>query len=201
LLGINLVSIGHSYANVQVSAQSSSFAGGLVGGSDGSIDQSFSTGAVSASDNSMAGGLVGENLCGAITNSYSVGSVTVGDNSAAAGPAGDTADNLGEMLVGSIMTSYPTGTVIVGSNGTAGGFVGEDLTATQNISPSYWDLDTSGISDPAKGAGNIANDPGITGLTDAQLKSGLPAGFDKAIWTEKANINGGYPYLIDNSPP
>ena len=32
----------------------------------------------------------------------------------------------------------------------------------------------SALSDPAHGAGNVQNDPGITGLTDAQLKSALP---------------------------
>jgi hypothetical protein len=201
LIGGNNSTIKHSSANVQVSAGSDSFAGGLVGGSDGLIDQSFSTGAVSASDNSMAGGLVGENLGGAITNSYSIGSVTAGDNSAAGGLSGDNADNPGEMLVGRIMTSYSTGTVTVGSNGTAGGFVGEDLTATRNISSSYWDMDASGIGNPSQGAGNIANDPGITGLSDTQLKSGLPAGFDKSIWKEKSAINGGNPYLIANPPP
>src|SRR5947199_10854886 len=30
----------------------------------------------------------------------------------------------------------------------------------------YWDMDTSGITDPSKGAGNIANDPGIAGVTE-----------------------------------
>jgi hypothetical protein len=58
----------------------------------------------------------------------------------------------------------------------------------------------SGISDPSHGAGNVQNDPGITGLTDTQLKSGLPAGFDKKVWAQKANVNSGYPYLVDPSP-
>ena len=42
--------------------------------------------------------------------------------------------------------------------------------------------------------------PGITGLTTAQLQSGLPAGFDPSIWAESPNINGGLPYLITNPP-
>jgi hypothetical protein len=62
-------------------------------------------------------------------------------------------------------------------------------------------LDTSGISNVAQGAGNIADDPGITGLSDAQLKSGLPIGFDKKVWKEKATLGNGYPTLIDNPPP
>ena len=39
-----------------------------------------------------------------------------------------------------------------------------------------------------------------TGLTDAALKSALPAGFDPAIWGQSATINNGYPYLLDNPP-
>jgi hypothetical protein len=32
------------------------------------------------------------------------------------------------------------------------------------------------------------------------LQSGLPAGFDPAIWAESANMNGGLPYLLANPP-
>ena len=74
------------------------------------------------------------------------------------------------------------------------------ISPAPGISYAYWDLDTSGVSDPHRGAGNIADDPGITGLTDAQLKSGLPAGFDPTIWAQKSNINNGYPYLRANPP-
>ena len=91
------------------------------------------------------------------------------------------------------------GAVSGGSNATVGGLIGQDASDAQNTSD-YWDLDTSGISNPAQGAGNIANDPGITGLTTQQFQSSLPAGFDKNVWKEKASINGGYPYLIDNPP-
>jgi len=61
----------------------------------------------------------------------------------------------------------------------------------------YWDLDTSGTSQGC-GAGNCA---GIAGLTDSQLKSALPDGFDPAIWGQSASINNGYPYLLANPPP
>ena len=80
----------------------------------------------------------------------------------------------------------------------AGGLVGEDNSGT--FADAYWDLDTSGISDPSKGAGNIANDPGMLGLTDAQLRTGLPPGFDPAIWGQKKKVNNGYPYLLANPP-
>jgi hypothetical protein len=47
----------------------------------------------------------------------------------------------------------------------------------------------------------VQDDPGITGLTDAQLKSGLPPGFDLTIWAQKSKVNNGYPYLINSPPP
>jgi len=41
----------------------------------------------------------------------------------------------------------------------------------------------------------------VTGLTTAQLKSGLPPGFDPHVWAEDKRINHGLPYLIANPPP
>jgi hypothetical protein len=82
----------------------------------------------------------------------------------------------------------------------AGGFVGYDNGSSGDLSSDYWDTTTTGITSSSQGAGNIANDPGITGLTTQQLQSGLPAGFDPKIWAEKANINDGLPYIIANPP-
>lgn len=81
-----------------------------------------------------------------------------------------------------------------------GGHTGDDQASPGSITASYWDLD-KGVNDPSKGAGNIKNDPGITGLSDAQLKSGLPAGFYPTIWKQSAKLNNGYPYLVANPPP
>ena len=81
-----------------------------------------------------------------------------------------------------------------------GGFVGDDTGSAAPTADNYWDLSTSGISDPSKGAGDSANDPGITGLTTAQLQSGLPAGFDPTVWCESAGINNGLPYLLALPP-
>jgi hypothetical protein len=77
--------------------------------------------------------------------------------------------------------------------------VGRDL-KSGDLSSTYWDLDTSGVSDPGQGAGNVPNDAGITGLTDTQLKSGLPDGFDPKVWGSNPKINNGYPYLFANPP-
>ncbi len=92
--------------------------------------------------------------------------------------------------------SYSTGAP---SGGAIGGLVGLD-DSNGGISNDYWDTSTSGVTNLSQGAGNIANDPGITGETTAQLQAGLPAGFDPTVWAENANINGGLPYLIANPP-
>jgi hypothetical protein len=82
-----------------------------------------------------------------------------------------------------------------------GGLMGGGGPPPNGIASAYWDLDTSGVSDPSQGAGDVPNDPGIAGLSDAQLKSGLPAGFDPTVWGQSPGINNGYPYLIANPPP
>jgi hypothetical protein len=81
-----------------------------------------------------------------------------------------------------------------------GGLIGLDQSPSGSLSDTYWDTDTSGITNPDQGAGSPLNDPGITGLTTEQLQSGLPAGFDPSIWGENANINNGLPYLLANPP-
>lgn len=160
--------------------------GGLVGSDGGdTISQSYATGSVTG--NGPVGGFVGGDA-GVITNAYATGSVT---GPSAGGFLGESAGN-----PITISNAYSIGAV----SGTSqqGGFAGEDI--PEAIASSYWDLDTSGISDPADGAGNPPNDPGITGLSDSQLKSGLPSGFDPAIWGQSPAINNGYPYLLANPP-
>ena len=145
--------------------------------------------------NGAVGGLVA-GACGcegnaAISNSYATGSVRGKSGSQTGGIIGFTQENI------AISATYSTGAV--NGNGAAykGGFIGFDG-QLGDIATGYWDLDTSGISDPANGAGNVKNDLGLTGLTDTQLKSGLPAGFDPKIWGSNPNINNGYPYLLAN---
>ncbi|MFL6689080.1 MAG: hypothetical protein ACJ8IR_02675 [Alphaproteobacteria bacterium] len=162
--------------------------GGLVGWNGGTISQSFATGGIS-NGGSNAGGLVSFNE-GQVRDSYSIGSVDKNRTD-------DHTGGLVEETHGSISTSYSTG-FVGGYPGSEGGLIGWD--AVSNNTDTYWDLDTSNVSDPARGAGNIDNDPGITGLTDVQLKSGLPAGFDPKVWAQSPNINNGYPYLLANPP-
>src|SRR5437016_13153166 len=90
---------------------------------------------------------------------------------------------------GTVQRSYST-TAVTGAT-FIGGLVGGDFSTSGSIADTYWDTDTSGITNPSQGAGNIANDPGITGLTTLHFQSGLPTGLDPKIWAEKSTINNG----------
>jgi len=168
--------------------------GGLVGTAFvATIDSSFATGQVNARRD--VGGLVGAadgNVT--IANSYSTATVN---------RAGGGVDTLGG-LVGtfkngvSISTSWSSGQVADKKREVRGGLVGSISSAT--VTAGYWDLDASGVGDPSQGAGNLANAPGITGLTTTQFQSGLPSGFDPSVWGQSLSINGGYPYLLANPP-
>ncbi|HEX4862378.1 MAG TPA: hypothetical protein VFV07_14170 [Rhizomicrobium sp.] len=163
------------------------FAGGIVGANLlGTITNSFATGPVAGIALSTVGGAVGNNT-GTISYVYALGSVAGNNSSMAGGLVGSN--------VGSITQSYAAGQVTAGSLATIGGFVGTDLTILPGISSSYWDTTTSGISS-THGAGNKTNDAGITGLTDAQLKSGMPSGFSNQFWNQNGSTNGSLPYLI-----
>jgi hypothetical protein len=186
-----------SYASGEVTAGSSrksGEAGGLGGTNGGEIDQSFSTGAVQDSllpNNEHShyytsnGGLVGMQDDGSTTNSYAAGAVTVNYRGRAGGLVGSGG--------GAISTSYALGRVSAPLSGKAWGFIGKDYSTTTD---DYWDTDSSGVS-----VGCPRECTGVTGLTDAQLKSALPAGFDPKIWGQKKSINNGYPYLLANPPP
>ena len=198
LLGTNGGMVSDSSANIAVSGNTETLSGGLVGhnlsldGYPAIVQDSYASGTVSGG--SAIGGLIGKMEGGNVSNSYSSATVTGSEGASAGGLIGAFAPGYSAPR---LSASYSTG--IVSEGAFVGGLIGQDLVGS-GIADSYWDMDTSGISDPARGAGNVANDPGITGLTTQQLKSGLPAGFSPSIWKEKAKINNGYPYLLDNSP-
>jgi hypothetical protein len=99
---------------------------------------------------------------------------------------------------GTIETSYATGAVTAAP--LDGGLIGDFEDGGDPNTDAYWDTDKSGVTNLAQGTGNVANAPGITGLSTVQLQSGLPGGFSSAVWGENAGINGGLPYLIANPP-
>jgi hypothetical protein len=194
------VAVGNAEKNLYPDMVAS--AGGLIGLNAGLIDESYATGSVtggagmrSPSNHVWVGGLVGTadwngETRSTITHSYARGAVSAGDQDYVGGFVGGGPLNV-------IIQCYSTGLVSVAA-GTSevGGFIGRDTFNGYANAFDYWDQDTSGISDPSRGAGDIPNDPGITGLTTAQLQSGLPAGFDPTIWDESPGINNGMPYLL-----
>ena len=185
-------------------------AGGLVGknetfrtlgraGNRALISRSYATGPAaqgSAFGGVEVGGLVGENAQSNIEDSYATGQVSASN--------GFNSDAVGGLVGvnssgGRIVRGYATGLISPVGDAKPGGFIGIDKTSG-DLDSDYWNSDTSGISNPHQGAGNLSDDPGITGLTDAQLKSALPAGFDPNVWGQDPNINNGWPYLLANPP-
>ncbi|HEX9159214.1 MAG TPA: GLUG motif-containing protein, partial [Rhizomicrobium sp.] len=178
------------------------YCGGLVGLQGGQysspgISQSYATGSVTEPGSyvSSAGGLVGLHAGGKISNSYALGSVT-GGLWGTGGLVGADDDPWFGPISGSYATGAVTGAKLTGTNG-IGGLIGSDETTIRHT---YWDRTTSEITNQSQGAGNIANAPGIMGLSDKKLKSGLPRGFNPTIWAESPDINNGLPYLIHNPP-
>ncbi len=219
LVGSTTGSVRESFATGAVSSANGYELGGLAGFASGSIAGCFASGDVGAK--SYAGGLVGYASSAVIDSSFATGTATGGRaaggliggagakagivDSYARGDAEATNAKLGAAggLVGTfsngdtIGTSYSTGKAGGGRNN--GGLIGA-VSFSALLSDAYWDLDTSGIADPAKGIGNIADYPGATGLTTAQLQSQVPTGFDPSVWAGRAGINDGLPYLIANPP-
>jgi hypothetical protein len=184
-----------SFASGSVSAGTSSYAGGLNGVLEGSIDGSYATGAVTAGGTAAVGGLVGNSSAGTITNSYATGAVSGGSGQSGTSYIGGL---IGQNF-GTIAKTYSTGAVSGIGTAFLGGLAGDDYPGG-GIASSYWDTTTSGITNLSQGAGNQPNDPGITGLTTEQLQSGLPKGISRKVWKESGNRNAGLPYLIDNPP-
>jgi hypothetical protein len=191
LAGVNNGEIANSYSTAAIMGPQNSSIGGLVSQNLGSIDSSFATGDVTGTLSADAGGLVGTNAgAGTIGNSYATGAVeTTGRGGAVGGLIGVNS--------GAILASYSTGSSSGGSF--SGGVVGFE-NKSGSFTNSYWDMTTSGITNPSRGAGNINNVPGITGLSTTELQSGLPAGFSSSIWGESPSINGGLPYLLAIPP-
>jgi hypothetical protein len=167
----------------------------LVGDAQGgTYRQSFATGAVTGGDEANVGGLMGEFVEGGIiTDSYATGAASGGQDANVGGLVGDN-------YYGSMVSSYSTGSVTGQAGSYLGGVIGYDQSSARELTNTYWDTATSGITNLSQGAGNVPNDPGIEGLSSTQLQSGLPQGFRHEIWKEKVNINNGFPYLIANAP-
>jgi len=203
LVNVNGGNITGCHANVQIIAGTvGALAGGLVAQNEALIEDSWATGSVEVQKGTLrnasrAGGLVGINDW-SISNSYSSAKVRA---KATAWLGGLVGLNDGFPNTATISDSYASGIVTGSLPDHIGGLIGWDSSASGNVTDTYWDTTTSGITNLSQGAGSPSNDPGITGLTGTQLQSGLPAGLDSSIWSEKSTINGGLPYLLAAPPP
>jgi hypothetical protein len=75
----------------------------------------------------------------------------------------------------------------------AGGLLGHVVTRNAKLDHCYWDDETSGKTEAAGNKGSLS---GAQGLSTAEFQSGLPKGFDKHIWAENSETNGGFPFLV-----
>jgi len=186
------ITLSHSNATV-----SGGFAaGGLLGFNNGIVTLSFAEGHVSGPDAGGLSGGVSQYSGGSISNVYSTATVTgTGQHDVIGGLIGES----GEHTV--ISFAYATGALSSQHAFALGGVLGADYASQPaTFMDASWDLTTSQESDTSKGDGTVPNKPGITGLTDKQLKAALPDGFDPTIWGRKKTINNGYPYLLANPP-
>ena len=157
------------------SEANSTYVGGFVGYNSKTISQCFAAGPVKGSVLGATGGLAGGGS-GAISDCYATGTV--------AGTSGPTAGLVGSLGTnGTINRSFAAGRVAV-VNGARGELVASIFNSGP-VTNSYWDKSTSGQGSSAGG----------TGLTTAQLKAALPAGFITSRWGITRTVS--YPFLIN----
>ncbi len=168
--------------------------GGLVGHCSGMVANCCASGNVlglkGGSQLYSVGGLVG-GMSGKLVNSYATGNIYAGDGSRCVGGL------VGIGSSGYIINSYAAGRVSAGENSrSVGGLVGETTqTPWIIIEGSFWDMETSGLSESAGGIG----------LTTAQMQdthSFLTAGWDFVSERDNGTADvwlipedGGYPTL------
>lgn len=185
IAGFSRATISHCYASGSIKSRGTIVGGGLVGESRGTILRSFAEVAVSGGPNSQIGGLAGSQRHRAISDSYALGAVEGGQMSTVGGLVGLSKID--------VLRSYAAGPVAGRGRSVVGGLLG---TNDGSAGAAYWDTTTSG-TDTGVGSGATS---GVTGLSDDELKSALPAGFDPSVWGQAPEINGGLPYLLDNPP-
>ena len=190
LVSLNYGNVYNSWTSVTIRGGESAELGGLLGNNHGDVMNCFSIANITGYDGAYEGGLIGYNIGHAvIENNYALGSIT-GTDAYLGGLIGFTWEYSNASLN---YASVAESSGIYASY--MGGLIGID-SQPGFFHKSYWN-DTVG---PGIASGSPGADPGIKGLSDAQLKAALPAGFDPAVWAQKPSINGGLPYLIETPP-
>ena len=154
--------------------------GGYVGIQAGTILAGGAVTTVTSTGNmfgtTFEGGFAGSMTGGSITAAYAQSpvSTTATTNVVLGGFIGSAAG-------GTFITqAYATGYINAPVGNTIGAFIGSDGTGGL-ITSSFWDINTTGIADLTKGAGNTASDTGITGETTTALQAALPGSFNATI--------------------
>lgn len=152
--------------------------GAIFGTNHGTVSQSYSTADVTSVSGAIIGGLGGSNDTGGlIVNCYARGNLTT----TSAYTGGLVGNNDGA----TVTNSYATGAVPDDSSNH--GLVSGSISTINN---SFWDTETSGITEAITGA------TGLTTATAKQQSTYEDAGWDfDAIWALNPSINDGYPYL------
>ncbi|MCQ1539531.1 PKD domain-containing protein [Methanocalculus taiwanensis] len=173
-------------SSVYATVQGTNDVGGLIGSGSGTNSRLYSNGTVIGVED--VGGLLGEWSGGTLSDTYS--RATVNGTDGVGGLAGRVSG-----WTGQITRSYSTGAV----NGT-GENIGGLLGAGSAITSSYWDIDTSGQSTSAGGAGAMGrNTADMTYPYAADTYVDWEFGMGWAADTDYSK-NDGYPYFDWSEP-
>ncbi len=166
--------------------------GGLVGNNTASgIQKSYNSGSVTGND--RVGGLIGVQYLTGPTNCYNTGSVTGNDR---------VGGLVGMFDYHTISNCYSTGLVNGISN--VGGLIGDYSSGSTNVRNSFWDTQTSGLSNSVLGTGKTTIEmTNLATFTD-ESTVGLDVAWDfvnnpnddsanNDFWIINATKNGGYP--------
>jgi hypothetical protein len=182
--------IARSYATGQVTGQDYSAGGLIADNAGGQIMQSYASGNVTGGE--RVGGLIGA-AEGSVVDSYALGQITLTRQGSAGGLMGET-------YGARVTTSYAIGSAVAQQpKSRKGGFIGDIVNTV--LKADFWDISTSGLKHGwSKCEHENRSCEKIIGLTNHELKTSLPDGFDPKIWAQDPNVNNGYPYLIANAP-
>jgi uncharacterized repeat protein (TIGR02543 family) len=153
LCGYNSGLVSGCVATGEVVCKQGDYIGGLIGENNGRVTRCSSIGSVTTQWANQVGGLVGHNYSGSVADSYAQGAVTGSENI-----GGLVGLNEG---TSSLTNCFATGGVTGSQSAYTGGLVGKDT--TNKVTACYWDVETTGRSKSAGGAG-------VVGKTTAEMK-------------------------------
>lgn len=174
LVGYNLGNISNCYSTADIVSPNLNI-GGLVGLNGGNVSKSYALGNVSGLY--YVGGLIGLSY-GVVTNTYALGNV-LGTDYVGGNIGRDTSDT-------ALSYSYSIGSVTASSGTNVGGLEGV-YEGTGAVSYSYYNSETSGMSDTGKG---------VPKTTEQMKIKANYANWDfLSTWNINSEANNGYPFF------